>query len=182
MTNSKDYIGTNIKEVRKQRGISQEKLSVLCGISNTLLSAYENNRKKPGIDILAKIAKNLEVSIERLYYGDENSSFIESETDEGKKIVSSLYFLWTREVIDYQKVKSLEYSMYSIPTDHMVVVSRFQQATARLVTSLRDFQLLKNTYDDPEAYLKVLFSSVATEINKLIEREKEELRQGQLLD
>ena len=80
-------IGSNIREVRLERKLSQEKLADMCDFSNTTLSAYENSRKIPNLTTIAKIAKQLNVSIERLYYGDENSAFINSEPNEGKKIV-----------------------------------------------------------------------------------------------
>ena len=40
-------------------------------------------------------------SIERLYYGDENIAFITSESNDGRKIVNSIYFLWSKGVITY---------------------------------------------------------------------------------
>ena len=74
--NYDDNIGKNIREVRLEKGFSQEELARNCGFSNTTLSAYENRRKIPNLTTIAKIAKELDVTIERLYYGDENISFI----------------------------------------------------------------------------------------------------------
>lgn len=91
MNKLEEGIGKNIREVRLEHGLSQETLAEKCGFSNTTLSAYENSRKIPNLTTIAKIAKQLNVRIERLYYGDENSSFIESESDDGKKIVNSIY-------------------------------------------------------------------------------------------
>lgn len=85
MNDYETMIGKNIKEVRNQRQLSQETLATACGFSNTTLSAYENGRKIPNLVTIAKIAKQLNVSIERLYYGDENNAFIISAPDEGKK-------------------------------------------------------------------------------------------------
>ena len=85
MVRYEDSIGKNIKAVRLERELSQETLANACGFSNTTLSAYENGRKLPNLITIAKIAKQLNVSIERLYYGDENSAFIISAPDEGKK-------------------------------------------------------------------------------------------------
>ncbi len=92
MSTLEKMIGKHIREIRTERGLSQEALAEMCGFSNTTLSSYENGRKNPSLDTIAIIAKKLKVSIERLYYGDENNSFIISEPDEGKKIVNSVYF------------------------------------------------------------------------------------------
>ena len=85
----------NKLKVRNERGLSQEKLAERCNISNTTLSMYENSKKIPSLSTIAKIAKSLGVSIERLYYGDENSSFINSEPDLGKKLLI-LYIFYGR--------------------------------------------------------------------------------------
>ncbi|MDO4393735.1 MAG: helix-turn-helix transcriptional regulator [Bacillota bacterium] len=98
-----DLIGNNIREVRLERGLSQEALANACDFSNTTLSAYENGRKIPSLVTIAKIAKQLNVSIERLYYGDENNAFIISAPDEGRKIVNSIFLLWEQGVISYYR-------------------------------------------------------------------------------
>ena len=59
-------IGKNIRIVRNEKGLSQEKLAQMCGFSNTTLSAYENSKKFPNLDTTATIARELNVSIERL--------------------------------------------------------------------------------------------------------------------
>ena len=69
-------IGENIRDVRQEKKLSQDALAKKCGFSNTTLSSYENSRKIPSLSTIAKIAKNLDVSIERLYYGDDNNAFI----------------------------------------------------------------------------------------------------------
>ena len=45
MINYDDNIGPNIVQVRREKGISQVKLSNLSGISTSTLSAYENSKK-----------------------------------------------------------------------------------------------------------------------------------------
>ena len=84
-------IRKNIREVRNEKGLSQQALAEKCGFSNTTLSSYENSKKIPGLVTIATIAQNLGVSIERLYYGDENNAFINSVSDDGRKIVNSVF-------------------------------------------------------------------------------------------
>ena len=56
-------IGTRIVEIRRSRGISQEALASLAGISRTYLSNIESGRNVPGIDVLVSIASSLDVDL-----------------------------------------------------------------------------------------------------------------------
>lgn len=173
-------IGKHIKEVRMERGLSQETLAEMCGFSNTTLSSYENGRKNPSLDTIATIAKRLKVSIERLYYGDENNSFIISEPDEGKKIVNSVYFLWKSGVIYYYEnymagVYPAEFLQGDVdPRGIYLQLVKYCTPVKRLINSLNEYQRNEKTYPDPEKYLDILLSSVATEINNEIAAAKAE--------
>ena len=156
--NIADYennIGKNIKDVRSKKGLSQKKLGEKTDIANTLISAYEHDRKKPGLATVATIAKALGVSIDRLYYGDENISFINAVPDRGRQIVNSICLLWETGVIYWPPQGIINYV----------------EEINRLINGLIEFENKKDTYDDPEGYMEMLKSSVANEINKTIERE-----------
>ena len=181
MDNYEAMIGKNIKDVRSQRELSQEALATACGFSNTTLSAYENGRKIPNLVTIAKIAKQLNVSIERLYYGDENNAFIISAPDEGKKIVNSVYFLWKAGVISYYenlmpgRMSMHPYSQEDEIKGVFVNIQKFHGQIKRLILSLNEFEQKKETYPDQDKYLEFLLSSVATEINNEIEADMREL-------
>ena len=175
--NYDDNIGKNIREVRLEKKLSQEELARKCGFSNTTLSAYENSRKIPNLSTIAKIAKVLEVTIERLYYGDENTSFIYSEPDIGKKVVNSVYFLWSEGIISYYERFSYEYNALmegdsNGPNGVFLYIHKYYPQIKRLISSLNEFDERKTTYDDPDNYLKILLASVAKEINDEIAKEK----------
>lgn len=60
-------IGANIKKLRQQKKISQEKLARLTDISlNTLTKIESGFTKRPSIQTIYKIAKTLNVSMENL--------------------------------------------------------------------------------------------------------------------
>ena len=54
-------IGTAIKTVRKQKGISQKELAAMCNISTNALCCIENNKTIPAKGTLNNICKNLNV-------------------------------------------------------------------------------------------------------------------------
>ncbi|MCX5679052.1 MAG: helix-turn-helix transcriptional regulator [Candidatus Omnitrophica bacterium] len=60
-------IGKNIKKIRQQKNLSQEKLARLTDISlNTLTKIESGFTKRPSIQTIYKIAKALEVPMENL--------------------------------------------------------------------------------------------------------------------
>lgn len=60
-----------IKAARKQKKISQEKLSEMLNVSQSAISSYESGARKPDIDFLPQIAKALDVSVSYLLGRDE---------------------------------------------------------------------------------------------------------------
>lgn len=170
-------IGKNIREVRNEKGLSQQALAEKCGFSNTTLSSYENSKKIPGLVTIATIAQNLGVSIERLYYGDENNAFINSVADDGRKIVNSVFLLWEKRVIFYNDSNPHTMGVNMINrnenVDSIVLLSNHATPVLRLLKSLNEFSLKKDTYTDPDTYLEMLLSSVAAEINQEIAYEKQ---------
>ncbi len=171
-------IGKNIREVRLEKGLSQDKLAQMCGFSNTTLSAYENSKKFPNLDTTAVIAERLNVSIERLYYGDENNAFISAAPDYGRKIVNAIYFLWESGVIGYYEnyvSGGVEMAVLNDGMQHrqpvglMLQLTRHANSIRRLIAYLNDYKKNEMTYDNPDEYLEMLLSSVAKEINKDLE-------------
>jgi len=60
-------IGDNIRKFRKKKGLSQDNLARLANIPYTTLTKIESNVvKKPSVQNVAKIARALDVSIEKL--------------------------------------------------------------------------------------------------------------------
>lgn len=51
--------GTKIKEIRKQKGLTQKQLGDLCGIADSNIRKYENGKQNPKIETLQKIADAL---------------------------------------------------------------------------------------------------------------------------
>jgi len=67
MSNEKTTIAKNIKKLRKQRGLSQDKLSKLADIShNTIIKIESGAIQSPTMDTAQKIAKALGVSLDDL--------------------------------------------------------------------------------------------------------------------
>jgi len=59
-------LGTKVRKLRKQKGLTQEKLSELAGIDYSYLNLIEAGKKNPSIKKLAKIARVLKTSLKDL--------------------------------------------------------------------------------------------------------------------
>ena len=67
MSNEKTTIAKNIKKLRKQQGLSQDKLSKLADIShNTIIKIESGAIQSPTMGTAQKIAKALGVSLDDL--------------------------------------------------------------------------------------------------------------------
>jgi transcriptional regulator with XRE-family HTH domain len=67
MTNSKNIIGKNMKRLRAEQGISQDRLSKLADLSlNTVVTVESSANENPTIDTLTKIANALGVGVDDL--------------------------------------------------------------------------------------------------------------------
>lgn len=56
-------IGNKIKELRKSKNISQEKLGYKLGVSQAMIAQYENGKRNPKRETLIKIAEALDATI-----------------------------------------------------------------------------------------------------------------------
>lgn len=58
-------IGENIKRLRKEKGLTQKQLGILCQppIDEANIRKYENDKQNPKVDTLKKIAKVLECQV-----------------------------------------------------------------------------------------------------------------------
>ena len=65
--NIKQKVGIKIKEYRKLKGFSQEKLANLSEIDRTYLPTIEKGERNVSIQILEKLAKALEISIKDFF-------------------------------------------------------------------------------------------------------------------
>lgn len=58
--------GERIKEIRKQRGLSQDQLAELASLNRVTVAKYESGKVEPGAQSLGRIADALEVSADDL--------------------------------------------------------------------------------------------------------------------
>lgn len=68
-------IGERLIQLRKQLNLSQDDLAKKIGVSRTIIGNYERNTNTPSIEVLVKIAKTFNVTIDYLIGEGELSSY-----------------------------------------------------------------------------------------------------------
>lgn len=66
-------IGYKLKELRKNKKLTQKQLAELVGLSEMSIRRYENDVNEPTIEILSKIAYALETQLDNILIADPNS-------------------------------------------------------------------------------------------------------------
>ncbi len=57
----------NIKELRKNKKISQAKLAELCNVTRQTVNAIENDKYDPTLQLAFDLAKQLETTVDELF-------------------------------------------------------------------------------------------------------------------
>ena len=158
-------IGKNIRSARKNKNWAQTDLAKATGIANTVISAYETGKKTPGLETIAIISRALEVSLDQLYYGDENEAFINRASDIGTKVVNCIYMLWLSGAIGHENKLT-----HVTNKNELIFNYPYEGTITRLINALEEYGRRKETFAEPEVYLDQLKKSCATEINNVLYR------------
>jgi len=61
----------NLKEVRQNKGLTQEELGANVGVSRQTIISIERYRYKPTLELAMKLAEKLNIKIEKLFYFEQ---------------------------------------------------------------------------------------------------------------
>lgn len=99
----KEVVGNKIKELRIQKGISQEKLANECGLDRTYITYVENARKNITIETLYKITQALNISLKDFFDIDESKFTVKKK----EKLNLSLKDLVINKVYNNLEIASI---------------------------------------------------------------------------
>ncbi len=97
MSNIKKSLGLRIRELRKSKKLTQEKLAELIGIGTANISYIETGRFAPSVETLAKLSEILGVSPHEIYMFehlksvDELRNEIIDALNNNDRLVSEMY-------------------------------------------------------------------------------------------
>ena len=75
-------VGAFLKDLRKEKGITQEQLAEKLGVSGRTISRWETGKNMPDISLLVEIAEFFDVSIPEIIKGERKSENMKEETKE----------------------------------------------------------------------------------------------------
>lgn len=75
-------IGAFMKSLRKEKGITQENLAEILGVTGRTISRWETGSNMPDLDILIQIADYYEVEIREILDGERKSEKMNKELEE----------------------------------------------------------------------------------------------------
>ena len=75
-------IGGFLKELRKEKGVTQEQLAEQFNVSNRTISRWENGNNMPDLDILIEISDYYEVDLREILNGERKSKNMDKEMKE----------------------------------------------------------------------------------------------------
>ena len=81
-------IGAFLKDLRRERGITQEQLAEQLGVSGRTISRWETGNNMPDISLLVEIAEVFDVSIPEIIKGERKSEVMKEEAKEVAETMS----------------------------------------------------------------------------------------------
>ena len=81
-------IGSFLKELRKEKGITQEEFAEILNVSGRTVSRWETGSNMPDISLLCEISEFYEVSITEIISGERKSENMEKEVKEVAEAMS----------------------------------------------------------------------------------------------
>lgn len=97
------YFGDKLRELRLEKHMTQKELTDKIGLVKGTISAYEQGKKYPSVDVLIKLCSTLHTSVDYLLgLSDEMKLMKSNLTDEQMSIFRKLIY----EVEQYNNLKN----------------------------------------------------------------------------
>ncbi len=99
MSDFKKLLGQRIRNIRKSKGLTQEKLAELINIETPSLSYLETGKYAPSIDTLQKLSEVLNVQPWEFYYftqisDEQKKEELKKALDDNPKLLNIFYKLY----------------------------------------------------------------------------------------
>ncbi len=75
-------VGAFLKELRKQKGLTQEQFAEIVNVSNRTVSRWENGNNMPDLDILIEISDYYEIDLREILDGERRREKMNKEIEE----------------------------------------------------------------------------------------------------
>lgn len=82
--------GERLRQLRKQKNLTQKQLAELVGVTNSIISFYEVGDRMPSPEMIVKLAKAFNVSTDYLLGMEKNETVDISDLNENDKTLACL--------------------------------------------------------------------------------------------
>lgn len=100
-------IGTFLKKLRKEKGITQEQLAETLSVSGRTVSRWETGNNMPDISILVDIADYYDISIPEIISGERKSEMMNEEERKIAKTMSDYATTEKEKIFKEMKLQSI---------------------------------------------------------------------------
>ena len=100
-------IGSFLKQLRKEKGITQEQLAEALNVSNRTVSRWETGNNMPDISILVDIADYYDISIPEIIDGERKSEIMKKEEREIARSMSDYATTEKENIFKEMKIQSV---------------------------------------------------------------------------
>lgn len=130
-------IGECLRDLRKEKGLTQEQLAEKLNVSRRTVSRWETGSNTPDLDVLLQLADIYEVDLRSLLNGE---TIRERMTDETKETVQQIA-IFDQEIIKHEKARKIR--MWAAA---YLVVTVLNFVFSLLLSSFLPFGLLSGVY------------------------------------
>lgn len=131
-------IGRFLKELRKEKELTQEQFAQIVNVFNRTVSRWENGNNMPDLDILIEISDYYEIDLRELLDGERKSEKMNRETEE--------------TVLKAVEYTNTETERYTKRVHSLLIIGAVLWFVSQIIqnTSLIEIQLLCNISDFAE--------------------------------
>lgn len=109
-------IHENLRQLRLQRGLTQEQVAGQLNVTRQALSSYESGRTRPDIDTLMKLAAIYEIDLEGILYGTDGRL---TWSNRARKAAKVLLFLLPALATLYSGIYWVTQSFFPLSSGHL---------------------------------------------------------------
>lgn len=120
----------NLKQIRKQKKMTQQEIASKLNITQSTYSGYESGKYEPSIEMLIKISQLLQTSIDKIVNNSKNNFSI--DISDFNEIEQELIFDYIRTIknaswseIMYMHTKMIEEQIYK--EEHPELMAAYQE-------------------------------------------------------
>lgn len=135
LQNGSEKIGVFLKELRKEKELTQEQLAEIVQVSNRTVSRWENGNNMPDLDILIELSDFYEVELREILDGERKSENMNKEKEE--TVLKAVDYTNTEAERNNKRVRICNAIGFLLIFAYLIVER----------TSLYDNQIIRNCVD-----------------------------------